>query len=590
MWLMGAFGEALTAVGYLSSRCPDWRKAPVAMLTHLLFSHVPGVRVDRLWWEGDVVHVDAVTTRRAAPCPLCGRRSKRVHNHYTRTLADLPCCGDPLIIHLHTRRFVCRVRWCKRKIFTERIPALVAPSARRTVRLRAHLARDGFALGGAPGARHAADQGTPVSRRTLLRLIRATPVPAIGPVTVLGVDDWAQRKGRTYGTILVNLETHTVIDLLPDRTAESFATWLGDHPEIAIISRDRGGAYAEGARHGAPQAQQVADRFHLLKNLSAMVECIVRRQHAALRASATAIAAAARAQIAVATASTGSTLPTVVTTAPNAERALTRTQRDQQVRRTHRHARYAEVMGLHAQGVSQREIARRLHIGRRTVRRFIRADRFPERSPTATRQTIVDRYEPYLRERWNAGCQNAAQLWREIRAQGFAGSVSLVRRYLTHWRTQPGQPGRSGKAPQAMQTVAPPARRVFSVRQTAWLLLQDAADLDADQQRYREHLSDHCPEIREGQLLAQDFQSIVRTHDHARLASWLVAAQGSRIVELVSFAEGIQSDHAAVEAALRLPWSQGQTEGQVNRLKVCKRTMYGRAKFDLLRQRMLHVG
>lgn len=560
------------------------------MLTSLLFSRVPGLRVDRVWRDDRTIHVTAVTTRRAAACPLCGRRSKRVHNRYTRTLADLPCCGDPLVIHLHTRRFVCRVRWCKRKIFTERIPALVAPSARRTVRLRAHLARDGFALGGAPGARHAAAQGTPVSRRTLLRLIRATPVPAIGLVTVLGVDDWAQRKGRTYGTILVNLETHTVIDLLPDRTAETFARWLGDHPETAIISRDRGGAYAEGARHGAPQAQQVADRFHLLKNLSAMVESVVRRQHAALRASATAVADAARAQIAVATASTISTVPAAVAIGPNAERALTRAQRDRQVRRTHRHARYAEVMELHTQGVSQREIARALHIGRRTIRRFIRADCFPERSPTATRQTIVDRYEPYLRERWNAGCQNAAQLWREIGAQGFAGSISLVRRYLTHWRTEPGRPGRIGNTPRAMQTVAPPARRVFSARQTAWLLLQDSADLEADQQRYLEHLGDHCPEIREGQMLAQDFQSLIRTHDHARLASWLAAAQGSRIVELVSFAEGIRSDQAAVEAALRLPWSQGQTEGQVNRLKVCKRTMYGRAKFDLLRQRILHVG
>ncbi|MDQ2787673.1 MAG: ISL3 family transposase [Chloroflexota bacterium] len=531
----------------------------------------------------------AVTTRRAAACPLCGRRATRIHNRYTRTLKDLPCCGDPVVIHLHTRRFVCRVRWCRRKIFTERIPALVAPSARRTARLRSHLQRVGFALGGAPGARHATDQDTAVSRRTLLRLIRAAPAPGIAPVTVLGVDDWAQRKGRTYGTILVNLETHTVIDLLPDRTAETFATWLSDHPETAIISRDRGGAYAEGARQGAPQAQQVADRFHLLKNLSEVVESVLRRQHAALRASAKAAADAAQERIAVATASSAP-VSLAATPTPDAERTLTRGERDQQMRRAHRHARYVEVMALHAQGVSQREIARALRIGRRTIRQFVRMGSFPERAPAATRSTIVDRYEPYLRERWNAGCQNAEQLWREISAQGFAGSVSLVRCHLARWRAEPGKPGRIGKVPRTTHTVVPPARRVYSARQTAWLLLRDPADLDTDQQRYLEHLGDCCPESRRVQALARDFQSLIRTHDPAALASWLEVAQGCGIAELVGFAEGIRSDRTAVEAALTLPWSQGQTEGQVNRLKVVKRTMYGRAKFDLLRQRMLHVG
>lgn len=256
------------------------------MLTKLFFPTIAGVRVDRAWWMDHTLHVAATTTRRAARCPLCGRRSKRVHSSYPRTLADLPCTGARMMVHLRARRFVCRVRWCRRKVFCERLPALVAPWGRRTRRQREELERIGFALGGAPGARHATAAGMPVSRRTLLRVVRAAPCPEAGRVRVVGVDDWSNRRGRTYGTILVNLETHQVIDLLPDRTAETLALWLRQHPEVEIVSRDRGGAYADGARQGAPQAVQVADRFHLLKNVTDSLERFLARKHASLRQAA----------------------------------------------------------------------------------------------------------------------------------------------------------------------------------------------------------------------------------------------------------------------------------------------------------------
>ena len=377
------------------------------MLTKLFFSTVAGVRVDRVWWQGQTLHLDAATTRRAARCLLCGRRSKRVHSFYARTIADLPCTGARLTIHVRTRRFVCRVRWCARKIFTERVPALVAPWGRRTARQQEGLQRTGFDLGGAPGARHAAAAGMPVSRRTLLRLVRAAPVPAARPVRVWGVDDWARRKGRTYGTILVNLETQEVIDLLPDRTAETLAAWLRQQPEVEIVSRDRGGAYADGARQGAPQATQGADRFHLLllKNVTDSLEQFLARNHARLRQAAQ----ASDPPVATCAEATEVT-ETTEGTRPVAAHLPTQKEQEQQERRARRVARYEEVMALRAQGQGMRAIARLTGLNKRTVQRYVEADGVPAHQARARRHTQFERFIPYLQERWEAGCHNAKQL------------------------------------------------------------------------------------------------------------------------------------------------------------------------------------
>jgi transposase len=542
------------------------------MLTQLFFWDIPGVRVDRIWRDTETLHIAATATRRRARCPLCRRCSTRIHSRYERTLADLPWCGLRVTIHLHTRRFVCRVPWCRRQIFTERLPALTEPSSRRTTRLGERLLRTGFALGGAPGARLAQADGLSVSPRTLLRLVRRAPTPAAGSVTVLGVDDWAKRRSITYGTILVNLQTHRVIDLLPDRTAATFAAWLRGHPEVQVITRDRGGAYAEGARQGAPQARQVADRFHLLKNVTDAFIRYLTRKHVALR------------QAAAGPERTEEPAAAGCLRAAETPRRPTRAARLSQEARARRQARYHEVIALHEQGYSVRAIARMVHLNRGTVMIFIHAERFPERQPRRPRPTILAPFVAYLGSRWAAGCHNATQLWQELRQQGFTGGRARVAEYVKSWRRRPplahtGQPGARAQS-------APPS---YGPRQTCWLLLRPVEALTDAERAYLTQLYHACPQVAVAEALVEEFAAVLRTRDVAGLYAWLHGVELSAIPELRGVARGIWLDRAAVEAAVETDWSNGQVEGQVNRLKATKRAGYGRCNFDLLRQRVLHA-
>lgn len=565
------------------------------MLTKLFFPTVPGVRVDRVWWETQTLHLAVTTTRRAARCPLCNRRSKRVHSTYPRTIADLPCTGARLTVHLCTRRFVCRVRCCRRRIFCERLPLLVAPWGRRTTRQRETLERTGFALGGAPGARQATAAGMPVSRRTLLRVVRAAPCPQAGRVRVLGVDDWSNRRGRTYGTILVNLETHAVIDLLPDRTAQTLAAWLRQHPEVEIVSRDRGGAYADGARQGAPQATQVADRFHLLKNVTESRDRFLAHQHAGLRQAALAVALEERAE-AQAEKEREEEIPpsgpqdamseSPLCAAPARPRRLTQHEQDHLESRARRLARYEEVLTLHGQGHSLRAIARHLGLSPTTVRRYVHAEGFPECQPRWRRSLLLEPFVAYLRERWDAGCHNAKLLWRDLRQRGYRGGYTRVSDYLRAWRARlEAAPG----SQQAGRAAPLPSPRTYTSRQTLWLLLRPTPELMAAEQSYLAHLARVCPLVALGQSLVQEFAAVLREHDVSGLYAWLRGAERCPIRELARVARGMWSDRQAIEAAVALEWSNGQVEGHVNKLKLLKRGMYGRSRFDLLRQRVLHA-
>ena len=589
-----------------------------AVLPHLTGLRIQDVRVG----AGDVV-VTVAPIRKTAHCPDCHQRSGHVHARFTRLLTDVPWNAHAVHICLQGRRFRCRNAACARQTFRERIPHLAPVYSRSTPALRTALTALGFALGGQPGARLARILHLPTSRMTLLRLLRAAPQPTVEMPTVetptprvLSVDDWAFRRGRIYGTILVDLERHRPVDLLPDRTAETVAAWLRCHPGVEIASRDRGGAYAEGIRQGAPQAMQVADRFHLLKNLGDALEAFLLRQHAVLRQAATEAMAHGMPPMSTPPTSTrpcaqqaelaraperipGPAVPErgleVEAGRPHAPRTVA-AQRARAARRARRLACYEAVQASARAGMTQRQIAHVVGLARGTVRRYLRAEAFPEHGPRSRPSTLRP-YEPYLREQWDAGVQDAAVLWRALKARGYTGGASWVRSFLGRWRIRPPGAGlvTTGRRPHdAASGTAPPRTCTCSPHRMRWLLVRPDLIRDTTEQQVLETLLRLCPQIAQARTLVQDFGALVhQRHDRracaeATLQGWLVAAEHSGITELRAFARGVRRDLAAVQAALLLDWSQGQTEGQVNRLKTLKRQMYGRASFPLLRLRLLH--
>ena len=388
------------------------------------------------------------TTSVSAACPACGRLSSRIHSRYTRTLADLPGHGRPVQLRLDVRRFFCDSDGCCRRVFAERLPHVAGRYARQIVGLAHAWTGIAFACGGEGGARLAQRLGMPTSPDTLLRRIRQTGLALQGEPRVLGVDDWAVRRGMRYGTILCDMEQHRAVALLGERSATSLAEWLAVRPGIQIITRDRAGCYAQGAAAGAPGAQQVADRWHLLHNVREALIRLLDRRQLALREAARAVP---RPQVPRAP-------PAVQCPTPPMPPPSSPTQQLSQVRRAKRLLHYQQVRDLHHQGLSQRAIARQLGLDRETVARFIHAEAYPERG-TRPYPTAVDAFAEYLHLRWRDGCRNAVQLTQELTARGFHGSYCAVRRYLNRWfRADPTQPCSAPAVPPPPRT--PSAKRV----------------------------------------------------------------------------------------------------------------------------------
>jgi transposase len=533
---------------------------------------------------GDAASITLVvrTIRPAVPCPDCGHLAGRVHSRYPRTAADLPWNGVRVRLRVRSRKFFCGHPDCGRVIFCERLPGLLERYARRTQQLAQTLHWIGYLLGGEGGARLTVTLGLGVSPSTLLRLLRARAPRKVATARVLGVDDWAFRRRRRYGSILVDLEAGQTLDLLPDRKGETLAAWLKGHPGVQFVCRDRAAVYAEGAYLGAPQAEQVVDRWHLLNNLSDALEEVVGRHRPALREAARRLAPATSPP------SEDSGRPP-----PAKESRLARKQGPMPLRRDVRRERVRQLASL---GFTQKAIAAQLRVSQDTVHRDLHSPQSPQRS--GGRRPALGPYAKYLQERWRSGCRNASQLHRELMAQGFTGSHDALLRFVKPWRgplPAPERRAQVGIKARAAKRRAAKQRRGFlrgsvpTPRQVTWWLLTDARKHSGEQRAFLKHLVAECPAVAAAQRLTREFFRIVRKRDLPALTRWFDQAANSDISELEACARSLRADQGAVAAALSYPFSNGPVEGHVNRLKLVKRQMYGRAGFDLLRARVLPI-
>src|SRR5919108_3127062 len=411
----------------------------------------------------------------SAPCPLCATPARRIHSDYGRTLADLPWAQYRVSLQLRVRKWFCRNRACRRRIFTERLPTVAAPWACRTLRLAQRLAALGIALGGKAGVRLGHQWDLEVSRNPLLRLLRQLPLPALPTPRVLGVDDFALRKRHTYGTILVDLERRQPVALLPDRTAETVAQWLQQHPGVEVLARDRSQAYADGARQGAPAATQVADRFHLLQNLRETLDQVFMIHEQALEAVNTLM----RQQPVL--------LPEGAVAVPVPPPVETPTPAQQRAgqRQARRQALHQQVWALHHQGWTAPAIAQQVGLGLRTVQRDLQHATFAGRKRRSDLGTsVLNPYKAYLLERWNAGCYTAMRLFRELQPQGYTGSYTRVAAYARRLRQAPGPPPGHRCPRQALPAVAEPPCQPLTPRRATWLVLRrETKRTDAETQQ-----------------------------------------------------------------------------------------------------------
>jgi transposase len=499
--------------------------------------HLAGVIVEGAELAGTWLVLRAQARAGQAACPRCGQLSGRVHSRYGRRLADAAIGGRRVLICLQVRRFFCRSPGCPRTTFAEQVDGLTSRYARRTGPLAGMLSAVAGALAGRAGSRLAGLLGMPASRPSLLRLLMTEPDPPAGPVTVLGIDDFAFTRGRRYGTLLMDMQAGVPVDVLPDREAATVEQWLKSHPEVQVICRDRAGAYDRAARAAAPDAIQVADRWHIWHNLAEHTRTTVAGHRDCLGSPAGG--------------------PGQPAAAADLEEVI--------------RGRHQAVHQLRAAGRSQAQAAAELGLSLQLTGRYWRAAS-PAVLLAARATSALDPYKTYLRTRWGQGTTKIAPLLREITQLGYTGSYTTVHAWL----------GQLNLAAPARPPAPPKPGQV-----TTWILT-DPAHLDPADAAALTAIRARCPQLDALARHVSAFAAILTGQHGDQLDTWMAAVDADPGQPgLHSFTHGIRQDYQAVRNGLTLPWNSGPVEGNVNRIKMLKRQTYGRAGFALLRKRIL---
>lgn len=522
-----------------------------------------GLRVDDEWYNSGSITLHIRSNRKSSACPSCGRRSLRVHSQYRRQLTDLPAHGCRVTLRLNVRKFHCDNPTCSKQIFSERFPGLVLPHRRTTVRLEALWTRLGLFLGGEGGARLAHDVHAPTSADTILRLVHRIDLTPMRDLRVIGIDEWAWRKGQRYGVILSDHISGRPVDLLAECTREAVIEHLKEHANLEVITRDRSELFADAARQAVPKAVQVADRWHLIKNIGDLVDEILGVTSVSIPV--------IKGQQKLPDCGTPKKIDAQVNRSEKTSKTLAQQRREE---------RYHLIRELYAELKSIRAVAKHLKISRATVRKYLQANECPTHRPRSRRSQKLQPYLSYLERRWKEGCRNAFRLYRELVQAGYDGSSSLVRAFVRRWRVD-----ETAETPQA-DSVA--QRRVqLSPRRLRRLFCSDADALSEAERQQLEAVLEQDSRAPEVYAWIQEFRRILQERDVDGFFRWLDQAKQSSIRRIRGFAEFMRRDVDSVVAAIELPWSNGRVEGHINRLKLLKRQMYGRAGIELLRRRFL---
>jgi transposase len=506
----------------------------ISELAGIVFSGLSSLVIEDVTDRDEVIVVRARTAAGPVACPRCGSLTGQVHGYYQRTVADLPADGRPVVVNVRVRRMRCAVLGCPVQTFREQVPGVLDRYQRRTTRLAGQAGEVTRRLAGRAGAGLLAALGIPLSRHAALRILLRLPLPEIAVPRVLGVDDFALRRGQVYATILIDAQTGQRVDVLASRKAGVLEAWLRDHPGVQVVCRDGSGAYGEAVRRALPGAVQAGDRWHLWHSLGEAVLKEVAAHSACWAAAGPPLNEGRQAQ----------------TTAE----------------------RWRQVHDLTDRGTGLLECSRRLGLSLNTVKRYARAAE-PGRMIRAPRYraTLVDPYRDHLRaRRAEDPAVPVHQLLAEIRERGYPGSMNLLYRYITQGRVEADRPH-------------------LSPRRVTRMLLTRPDALSDSQQALLGKLTAACPEMTSLAGLVRDFAALLKPDpaNEAKLKDWAETARTADLPSLHAFSRGLELDTAAVITALTLPFHNGRTEGVNTKTKMIKRQMYGRAGFALLRHRIL---